>query len=56
MVVGAPVTAMDADGDVLNYTLGGAAATSFRIDQETGQIRPPSHWTTTGIRLRIGNS
>ena len=38
MVVGAPVRAMDADGDVLNYSLGGAAETSFRINQETGQI------------------
>ena len=36
--VGAPVTATDADGDVLNYTLGGADVASFEIDQETGQI------------------
>ena len=39
MVVGAPVTATDADGDVRNYTLvTGGDATSFAIDQATGQI------------------
>ena len=42
MIVGAPVTAMDDDGDVRNYTLvdpttGDAAF--FEIDQETGQIK-----------------
>ena len=37
--VGAPVTATDADKDVLNYHIsGGADATSFKIDQKTGQI------------------
>ena len=40
IVVGAPVTATDDDGDVRNYTLvtGGDAA-SFKIDQATGQIK-----------------
>ena len=36
--VGAPVTATDADNDVLNYVLDGADADKFKIDQETGQI------------------
>ncbi len=37
--VGAPVTATDADNDLLNYHIsGGTDATSFKIDQETGQI------------------
>ena len=39
MVVGAPVTATDADGDVRNYTLvDGNDAARFAIDQATGQI------------------
>ena len=38
MIVGAPVTATDADGDVLNYTLDGTDVASFEIDQATGQI------------------
>ena len=45
MVVGAPVTATDSDGDVRNYTLAtGDDADSFDIDQATGQI-------TTNVRL-----
>ena len=36
-LVGAPVTATDADGDALTYTLSGADA--FVIDAATGQIR-----------------
>ena len=36
--VGAPVVATDADGDILTYTLGGTHASSFEIDQATGQI------------------
>ena len=44
MVVGAPVRATDADGDVRNYTLAGDDAESFAIDQATGQI-------TTNVRL-----
>ena len=45
MEVGAPVTATDADGDELNYTLtdpipqvGSPAVNAFEIDQATGQI------------------
>ena len=37
--VGAPVAATDADGDVLTYSLSGADAASFTIDEDTGQIR-----------------
>ena len=37
--VGAPVTATDADGDPLTYTLGGPDAGSFDIASESGQIR-----------------
>ena len=44
MVVGAPVTATDSDGDVRNYTLVGTDAGSFAIDQATGQI-------TTNVEL-----
>ena len=36
--VGAPVTATDADGDTLTYTLGGTDAASFAIGSATGQI------------------
>ena len=36
--VGDPVTAMDADDDTLNYTLGGTDAASFDIDPATGQL------------------
>ena len=44
MTVGAPVTATDDDGDVLNYTLQSATpqvggANAFRVDPATGQIR-----------------
>ena len=40
MEVGAPVTATDADNDVLNYSksAGGADNNSFSIDQATGQL------------------
>ena len=47
MAIGAPVTAMDVDGDVLNYRLGPDADgdnEDFTIDQATGQIK-------TGIPL-----
>ena len=37
--VGAAVTATDADGDTLAYTLGGIDADSFGIGETTGQIR-----------------
>ena len=36
--VGAPVTATDADGDTLTYTLGGTDASAFALDPATGQI------------------
>ena len=42
MMVGAPVTATDANGDVLNYTISSNvqvnALNVFKIDQKTGQI------------------
>ena len=37
--IGAAVTATDADGDTLNYTLGGADMASFDFVATTGQIR-----------------
>ena len=37
--VGAPVTATDADSDVLNYTLSGTDEGKYEIDQKTGQIK-----------------
>ena len=43
--VGAPVTADDADGDTLEYTLGGTDASSFDIDSATGQIKTVSSGT-----------
>ena len=60
MIVGAPVTATDADGDVLNYRLVtvGTDAASFAIDQATGQITTaaaldydPTTTTPTPIRI-----
>ena len=39
VVVGIPVAATDSEGDVLTYTLGGNAASSFSIDVATGQLR-----------------
>ena len=39
MTVGAPVTATDDITNALNYTLAGADATRFEIDQKTGQIK-----------------
>ena len=36
--VGAPVTATDAEGDTLTYSLSGADASAFAIDSATGQI------------------
>ena len=44
--VGAPVTATDADGDNLTYSLGGADAASFAIDSASGQIT-----VATGVTL-----
>ena len=39
MDIGAPVTATDADGDALDYTLGGTDAASFDIGSATGQLK-----------------
>ena len=36
--IGNPVTATDADNDALTYTLSGTDATSFEIDNATGQL------------------
>ena len=36
--IGSPVSATDADGDTLSYTLGGTDAASFFIDPSTGQL------------------
>ncbi len=42
-IIGSPVAATDPDtGDTLTYNLGGADATSFRIDSSTGQLRTAS--------------
>jgi len=37
--IGAPVSAMDADGDTLTYTLGGTNASSFGIVSTSGQLQ-----------------
>ena len=37
--VGMPITASDANGNALTYTLGGADAALFTIDEKTGQIK-----------------
>ena len=37
--VGTPVTATDADGDVVTYALGGADAAAFALDPTSGQVR-----------------
>ena len=37
--IGAPVTATDADGDALTYTLTGPDASSFALDETSGQIQ-----------------
>ena len=42
VAVGAPVTAIDADNDRLSYSLAGAGATAFRIDEASGQLRTVS--------------
>ena len=36
--VGQPLTATDADGDVLTYSLTGVAASDFEIEEHTGQV------------------
>ena len=42
VAVGAPVTPIDADNDRLSYSLAGAGATAFRIDEASGQLRTVS--------------
>ena len=37
--IGAPVSATDADGNTLTYTLGGANGSAFDIDSSTGQLK-----------------
>ena len=37
--IGAPVSATDADGDALTYTLAGTDASSFALDADSGQVR-----------------
>ncbi len=37
--IGTPISATDADGHTLNYTLGGTDAASFSINSTTGQLR-----------------
>ena len=37
--IGTPISATDADGDTLTYTLGGTDASFFSIDSTTGQLR-----------------
>ena len=37
--IGSPITAKDADGDALTYTLGGADAAAFSIVSTTGQLQ-----------------
>ena len=49
--IGNPVTATDADGDTLTYTLGGTSAASFGIGSTTGQIV-----TKAGVTLRAGDT
>ena len=46
--VGAPVVAIDPDGDVLSYTISGSPE-SFRIDPQTGQIA-----TVDGVAYDVG--
>ena len=36
--MGDPITATDADGDTLTYSLGGNDAASFNVNAATGQI------------------
>ena len=49
--IGNPVTATDADGDTLTYTLGGTSAASFGIGPTTGQIV-----TRSDVTLRAGDT
>ena len=50
-VVGEPVTAMDPNGDPLTYTLGGADAARFKVDQD--DIDTPNE--NEGGQIRVGS-
>ena len=50
-VVGEPVTAMDPNGDSLTYTLGGADAALFKVDQD--DIDTPNE--NEGGQIRVGD-
>ena len=49
--VGQPITATDADGDSVNYTLSGADAGAFTLDSATGQLmtRLPLDFETKAV-------
>ncbi len=53
--IGAPVSATDADGDTLTYTLGGIDASSFTIAGTTGQLktRAPLDYETKNAYIVI---
>ena len=51
--VGAPVTATDIDGDRLSYSLSGPDASSFEIDQQSGQITVATGVTFTARETYI---
>ena len=44
--IGDPVSAIDADGDLLIYTLSGAEARFFGISRNNGQLKTKAPWTT----------
>ena len=63
--IGDPVSATDPDNDTLTYTLGGADAESFRIDNTNGQLRTdaaldyetkPSYSVTVSVSDGNGSS
>ena len=49
--IGAPVSAHDADGDLLIYTLGSADAASFAISKNNGQLK-----TKAALNYEVKNS
>ena len=49
MAVGSPVSASDADGDVLQYTHGGADMAKFKIDESGPVDRRLWTWTSRGM-------
>ena len=44
--IGDPVSAVDADGDLLIYSLSGEDESSFRIERNTGQLETRVPWIT----------